>query len=377
MFGTGSRLQVARIGGIPIYVSYSWFFIAAMFAFLIYGILQRYVPPDELATLTALTVVLFFTGILLHEAAHAVAARSFGLPVRAITLVFWGGATETRSWRKGALADFVVAASGPATTAALGVLFLFIAAQQPPGSGLYYAMEYLGSINLFFAAFNSIPGFPLDGGRMLMAVAWGITGKRVLALRVAGIGSLIVGGGLMVWAVIAFGSGNGSAIFLGYVGFVMLTAGRQIPSRAALRERLQRGSARDAMRSIADPIPADMPLYDATERWLRSRPETVFPVAAAGKLVGTISWEDATRHPASTLVGGAMIQLADPPLVEADEPLDDVVEWIGERDGLVVDAAKHPIGLVAVEDVDAWLKAHWSTGQYLEPTPAIPPRPDR
>lgn len=377
MFGTGSRLQVARIGGIPIYISYSWFAIAGLFAFWIYGILKPHVPSDELTTLTALTLVLFFTGILLHEGAHAVSARSFGLPVRAITLVFWGGATETRSWRKGALADFVVAGSGPATTAVLGVVFLFIAASQPPYSGLRYAMEYLGGINLFFAVFNAIPGFPLDGGRMLMAVAWGITRKRVLALRVAGIASLVIGGAFMFAAVLLFGKGNGSAIFLGYIGFVMLTAGRQIPSRAALRERLQRGTARDAMRSIADPIPADIPLYDATERWLRSRPETVFPVAAAGKLVGTISWEDATRHPASTQVGEAMIQLADPPLVEGDEPLDDVVEWIGDRDGLVVDGAKRPIGLIAVEDVDAWLKAHWSTGEYLEPAPAIPPRPDR
>ncbi len=296
MFGTGSRLQVARIGGIPIYISYSWFAIAGLFAFWIYGILKPHVPSDELTTLTALTLVLFFTGILLHEGAHAVSARSFGLPVRAITLVFWGGATETRSWRKGALADFVVAGSGPATTAVLGVVFLFIAASQPPYSGLRYAMEYLGGINLFFAVFNAIPGFPLDGGRMLMAVAWGITRKRVLALRVAGIASLVIGGAFMFAAVLLFGKGNGSAIFLGYIGFVMLTAGRQIPSRAALRERLQRGTARDAMRSIADPIPADIPLYDATERWLRSRPETVFPVAAAGKLVGTISWEDATRH---------------------------------------------------------------------------------
>jgi hypothetical protein len=237
-------------------------------------------------------------------------------------------------------------------------------------------MEYLGGINLFFAAFNAIPGFPLDGGRMLMAVAWGITRKRVLALRIAGIGSLVVGGGLIVWAVFSFGNGNGSAIFLGYVGFVMLTAGRQIPSRAALRERLQRGTARDAMRSILDPIPADIPLYEATERWLRARPETVFPVAAGGRLVGTVSWEDATRHTASMPVRDAMVELSDPPLVEADEPLDDVVEWIGERDALVVDTGR-PIGMIAVEDVDRWLKARWSTGEYVAPAPAIPPRPDR
>jgi Zn-dependent protease len=378
MFGTGSRIQVARIGGIPIYVSYSWFVIVLLFGVAIYSDRARAVDPSRALQLTVLTVVLFFGGILLHEAAHAIAARSFGLPVRAITLVFWGGATETRSWRKGPLADFVVAASGPATTAVIGVTFVFLAGQTAKYSDLYYTFRYLGDVNLLFALFNAIPGFPLDGGRMLMAVAWGITRRRALALRVAGIGSLIVGGGLILWAVLRFGEGDGLAIFIGYIGFVMVGVGRQIPPRAKLRERLERGTASDAMRPITNPIPADMTLYEATEGWLRGRPQYVFPVAAQGTLVGTISLEDAAQASAARPVSEAMVALREPPLVEADEPLDDVVEWIGERDALVVDPTKRTVGLIAIEDVDRWLKAHWSTGDYVEAIGlAPPPRPDQ
>jgi Zn-dependent protease len=376
VFGTGGRIQVARIGGIPIYVSYSWFAIAALFGFGLYSQLQV-VQPERAFELTLMMLALFFGGILLHEGAHAVAARSFDLPVRAITLVFWGGATETRSWRKGPLADFVVSASGPATTALLWLLFLVLREQTSPASPLHDVWEYLAFVNGIMAVLNLLPGFPLDGGRMLMAAVWGITHRRALAMRVAGVGSLIVGGLLLLWAIIRFQSGDYGGIFAGYIGFVMISVGRQIPPRAALRERLERGTARDAMRPINDPIPADATLYEATERWLRVQPKYAYPVAENGRLVGTISLDDASDRTAATRVADAMIQLDDPPLIDEREPLDELVEWVGNQDGLVVDDQSRPTGMIAIEDVDRWLKAHWATGTYVDAVAtAPPPRPD-
>src|SRR5919107_1236146 len=138
MFGTGNRFQVAKIVGIPIYLSSSWFVIAALFGFAYYQTFSSpgaRIPIDanEALQLTLLFAGLFFGGVLLHEAAHALAARAFALPVRGITLVFWGGYTETRSWRAGPLADFIVAAAGPATTALLGLLFLVWSDRLGPG----------------------------------------------------------------------------------------------------------------------------------------------------------------------------------------------------------------------------------------------------
>ena len=377
MFGTGQKFQVARVAGIPIFLSYSWFAIAALFAFVTYADLATSAYKDQALLLTAITLVLFFGSILLHEGAHAAAARGFGLPVRGITLVFWGGATETRSWRRGPFADFVVAAAGPATTLVLGVLFVFIAQQMSPFTGMHDVIDHLGRINLFFAVLNAIPGFPLDGGRMLMALAWGITRKRALAYRVAGMGSLLVGAGFIVWAVMNFGS-NGLAFFAGYLGFVMIGVGRQIPGQAALRERLQRGTARDAMQPIGAMIASDSSLLDATERWLRPFPQQLFPVHEGGRIVGAISLEDAAETAASRPVAEAMVRFEDPPIIDDTEPLDDVVEWIGTRDGLVTDITGHTVGMISVQDVDRWLKAHWSTGDYVERPAAIaPPRPDQ
>ena len=377
MFGTGQKFQVAKVAGIPIYLSYSWFAIAALFAFVTYADFSTGIYADEALALTAVTLVLFFGSVLLHEGAHAVAARGFGLPVRGITLVFWGGATETRSWRRGPLADFVVAAAGPATTLAIGLLFVFIAEQMTPYTGLHDVIAHLGYINLLFAGLNAIPGFPLDGGRMLMALAWGITRRRVVAYRVAGAGSLIVGAGFIVWAFLNFGS-NGLALFAGYLGFVMISVGRQIPAQAGLRERLQRGTARDAMQPIGAMIAADSTLLDATERWLRPYPKQLFPVHEGGRIVGAISLEEAADYPASRSVGEAMIPFDDPPMIEDTEPLDDVVDWIGARDGLVTDITGHTVGMISVQDVDRWLREHWSTDQYVErPIVATPPRPDQ
>jgi Zn-dependent protease len=381
MFGTGNRFQVARIGGVPIYLSSTWIVIAALFGLSYYPTFVQEMDPNEALWLTVLFAVLFFGGILLHEGAHAIAARAFGLPVRGITLVFWGGYTETRSWRKGPLADVVVAAAGPATTAVLGVVFL-IWAHQVGNTPTGFALENLGELNLLFAFVNAIPGFPLDGGRILMAGAWALTRNRATAQRVTSFASVAIGGLLIAWAALQFlnrGRYEGYAIFLGLLGFMMISVGRQMPARAALRERLLKGTAADAMRPAGETIPGSTPVMDATERWLRVHPSRAYPVYEDGAIVGTISLDDAGRTVASSPVREAMRRLDRPPTtVATDEPLDDVVEWIGGRQALVTDASGRTVGLLDVRDVDRWLQQHWSTGEYMErPAMSVPPRPDR
>ena len=190
MFGTGSRLQVAKIRGIPIYVSWSWVLLAAFFIFIWYSQFSFQMPSNDALRLAALTAFLFFGGILLHEAAHAVAARSFDLPVRAITLVFWGGATETRSWRAGPLADFLVAAAGPGTTRDPRPRVPLCRLDH--GAGRHARSDRVARpAEPLFAVLNALPGFPLDGGRMLMAAVWGLTKNRGTALRAAGVGSMV------------------------------------------------------------------------------------------------------------------------------------------------------------------------------------------
>ena len=191
----GNRFKVASVRGIPIYVATSWLWVAALYAFLVYTSFTNSIwrpTPVGAAGLTLFEGALFFGGILLHESAHAIAARAFGLPVMGITLVFWGGATETRANAKGPLAEFIVSAVGPLTTLVLSGIFAVAATQMEPGL-MRQIIRELAALNLLIGVINLLPGFPLDGGRMLQAATWGATHDRRTAVKVAGYGAIAVG----------------------------------------------------------------------------------------------------------------------------------------------------------------------------------------
>jgi Zn-dependent protease len=356
--GGGNRWKVATVRGIPLYVSTSWFVIAALYIWLRYEDLTRmFVEPAEAATIAVLASVLFFGSVLLHEAAHAIMARSLDLPVSAITLVFWGGATETKASGKGPLGEFLVAFVGPATTLALAGVFWL---GETLTNGLVAdTMGSLAVLSLIFAAFNALPGFPLDGGRMLLATVWGITGNRRTAMRAAGFGGIVVGvviGGVAVW-MIATGD-IGMAVFLGYVAMILISAGRGMDQRIALRDQLVRGTVADAMRPPPPSVPIDMSLLQALDGYLRGADGQAFPVVDAGKVVGTVSIESARkvggRDPTRPVRDGVR-PLAQTPVVAPTETLDDALEWLGGREGLVLRDGVL-VGALGPEDVERWYR---------------------
>src|SRR6478736_8665874 len=209
---TGHRWKVATVRGIPLYVSTSWVWIAALYVWSQYNYLTLNrglaAGSGEAIFLAVLAAALFFASILAHEAAHAVMARTLGLPVRGVTLVFWGGATETRADIRGPLGEFLVVSVGPATTLVLsGVFWVAHIATAGIVSDI---VGYLAWLSLVFAVLNALPGFPLDGGRMLLAAVWGLTKNRRTALRAAGWSGLLVGlifGAAAVWFIANGGVG--------------------------------------------------------------------------------------------------------------------------------------------------------------------------
>lgn len=344
--------------GIPLYVSTSWFVIAALYIWLRYEDLTRvFVEPAEAATIAVLAAVLFFGSVLLHEAAHAIMARSLDLPVSGITLVFWGGATETKASGKGPLGEFLVAFVGPATTLVLAGVFWF---GETVSNGLVAAtMGSLAWLSLIFAGFNALPGFPLDGGRMLLATVWGITGNRRTAMRAAGYGGIAVGaviGGIAVWMV---ATGDiGMAVFLGYVAMILISAGRAMDQRIAIRDQLVQGTVADAMRPPPPTVPIDLSLVQALDEYLRGADGQAFPVVEAGKVVGTVSIESARkvggRDPMRPVRDGVR-PLAQTPVVAPGETLDDAVEWLGGREGLVLRDGVL-VGALGPADVERWYR---------------------
>jgi Zn-dependent protease len=379
MGGGGSRWKVATVRGIPLYISTSWFVIAGLYVWLRYEALTRIlVEPAEAATIAVIGAVLFFGSVLLHEAAHAVMARSLDLPVSGITLVFWGGATETKASAKGPLGEFLVAFVGPATTLVLAGVFWF--AETLTNGLLAETLRSLAELSLIFAAFNALPGFPLDGGRMLLAAVWGATGNRRTAMRVAGYGGIAIGvaiGAVAVWMLT-----NGDlfmAVFLGYVAMILIATGRAMDQRIAVRDQLVQGTVADAMRPPPPAVPADMSLMQALDDYLRGSDGQGFPVVDAGRVIGTVSIESARRvggrDPMRPVRDGVR-PLAQTPVVAPEETLDDALEWLGGREGLVL-RDRALVGALGPGDVERWYRRVIEGRPYPEVGDAdVPARPD-
>jgi len=377
----GRRFKLITVRGVPLYVGSSWIWMAALIVYLQYFRLTNETfprPSDADAVwLAIIGAALFFGSILIHESAHAVVARSFDLPVAGITLVFWGGATETKANAKGAWPEFLISLVGPASTLAVSGGFWLLA--HATHGALSASIQDLAWLNLYFAGINALPGFPLDGGRMLLAATWGITRNRSTALRVAGSVGTLVGMGMLAAAFISLSNNGGYWLFLGYIGFVMIATGRSTIARITLRQRLAVGTVADAMRPAPDAVPATISLSDALERWLRANPDRTFPVTDAGRVIGTVSMESArkvgARDPLRPVRDGT-VPLNQMPVVDPDDGLDDAVEWIGGRDALVLRDGVL-VGAISPSDIERWYRDRWEGGrqQPLVSTP-IPPRPD-
>ncbi|HEV8470729.1 MAG TPA: site-2 protease family protein [Candidatus Limnocylindria bacterium] len=204
-------IRVARIFGIDIRIHVSWLLIF----FLVVLNLSDQVFPRQFPrwsdqknlVVAAVTAALFFGSVLAHELAHSLVARRFQMSVSSITLFLLGGVANLTKEPPSAKAEFFMAAAGPATSVVIGILSLGIRQLALASADATTWLEpvvavasYLGEINLIVAVFNLIPGFPLDGGRVLRSVIWGISRNRLLATRIAARGGQAVAGLLLLLA---------------------------------------------------------------------------------------------------------------------------------------------------------------------------------
>jgi Zn-dependent protease len=372
------RWKIASIGGIPIYVTVPWLAFAAL---VVWGTYQGLTAAPLLTEREALAwsvanAALFYTSIVIHELAHAVTARGFGVPVRGITLVFWGGYTETDASARGPLSSFLISAAGPVSTLALaGVFYVGALATDAVPSEL---LSNLAFLSLIFAGLNALPGFPVDGGRMLLAAVWGATKDRYTGMRVAGFGGVLVGGVLGLVALLRLQSGTGDFIFFGFVGWMMIGQGLQVIRQVPLLRQLTEGRVADAMRPPPAPISADATLLDALESHLRAQPDRVHPVAdGVGRMIGGLDFDSAAKVGKADpmrRVSDAMIAPERLRTVEPEQRLDRALEAMASSGrALVVRGGQVVVGELTAEDVERWLRRR-SGG--APPIASIPPRPD-
>lgn len=381
--GSG-RWKIATIRGIPLFIASSFVWIALLVTYSLYLEFSggRLGVSETAALLLALlSAALFFGSILAHELAHAAVARSLDLPVRGITLIFWGGATETKADLRGAKGEFLVSAAGPATSLVTGGLFWLISkALEGPSPAVAHAIAWVGFVNVLLAGLNAIPGYPLDGGRVLQSVVWAISRNKALGTRVAGWAGMAVGIGFAAFGFSQL-SNSGTqfrGIWFFYLAFILISTARGTETRLKLRAELARGRARDAMRPPPDVVPADMSLADVLRDYLRGREHETFPVVENGRVIGTISKDSARRTGARDPMRPArdgLVPMAVARSVQAEDGLDDVLDLLGGHEGMVLEDGRL-VGAIAPADVERWYQEHLR-GRHPEAAVPVPPRPDR
>lgn len=361
----GRPWKLATIRGVPVLVDPSWVWIAALMTYSLWARFEALHPHIGSFGTLAFALVgssLFFGAVFLHEGAHAVAARGYGIEVRSITLVLFGGFTSARADARGPTPAFVIAAVGPATSLALGGLFWALSrlteGSLTPMPGLF---GYLGWVNLFMAVFNVLPGLPLDGGRMLRALIWRASGRRETATRVAAwVG---MGLGVLLFGLAALELSRGEtfqAVWLAIIGTFILQGARASDRYLGIERRLSAGRVADAMEPPPPAIPADLTLSEALDRFLRGHETEVFPVVEQDRVIGVVSFGSARElgavDPLRT-VREATIPLDRVVLVAPDEPLDAVAERLGTEQAALVLEEGRLVGVITAGAAYRWALA--------------------
>jgi Zn-dependent protease len=234
-----SGIQVGRVWGIPIYIHASWFVIFILLAWsMAVGILPQAHPELSIPALWLLgtaTSLLFAVSVLLHELGHGYAALRNSIPVKNVTLFVFGGMAQIGQEPPTPGVEFAIAIAGPLVSLALGLFFGAVWLLEPNMTYLAAPSEWLARINLSLLAFNMIPGFPLDGGRVLRAILWHFSKRQASATRTTAITGQVIAFGFIGAGLYAIVTGNlYNGLWLAFIGWFLQSA-----SSAGLAEDLR------------------------------------------------------------------------------------------------------------------------------------------
>lgn len=313
MFGGSQSLPLFRVAGINVTASWSWLFALGYVVFMLTGSYEAILGPGKQTAAFAYAVVvsfLFFGSIVLHEFGHAIVARRNGIGIMGIELWVLGGLAKMDRDPQSPGAEFRVAVAGPLATlavaaACLGATLAVDSAQfehlvtltAHPGDDAWLAsIAWLGVVNVFLLAFNLIPAFPLDGGRIARAIVWRVTGSEERGTRAAaGIGR-VFGAALMVAGVASIGRDPFFGAILLYMGFSIMQSARGIVVQRELLGEASRLTVADVMDVRPVAIDSDVSIDRALEEFFWRYGWQWFPVVdSSGRFVGLVEQQSVER----------------------------------------------------------------------------------
>lgn len=287
-------LKIGTIAGSDVLVSSSWFLVAALISIVVaprIDAAQEGLGAWKYVAGFAFAVILYLS-VLLHEASHAIVARRLGFPVGPITLHFLGGMTSIEAEARRPKQEFLIAVVGPLTSLLVGAAALAAYFVTPDGL-LLVAVEGLAGANLLVGVLNLVPGLPLDGGRVLKAAVWAVSGNVHRGTIAAGWGGRIAAAAAMLWPLVQERiTGVQSSILdfaLAFIVAAFLWSGATTAMASArFRARLPRLVARElARRTLA--VPGDLPLAEAVRRAHDAEAGSIVTVTSSGEPTGIVS----------------------------------------------------------------------------------------
>lgn len=360
-----NAVQLFEIFGFKLKVDPSWLLIAAL---IVWSLSTSYFPPalpGETATFyTVLGIIAMlgmFISLILHELSHSLVARSYGLKVGGITLFIFGGVAELEEEPHDPKSEFLIAIAGPLMSLFLAALFYGAATLAAPQTGSSYAgavFGYLALINLVLAVFNMIPAFPLDGGRVLRALIWGVTQDLLRATRISSRIGTVFGLFLMLTGALAVFSGGGIGGFWQIlIGFFILNASNGSYQNLLVKAALRGKTAKQLMSETLHTIDAEAPIAELVDDVMLRHGVSFVPVLSGETLIGyadtsgvrSVEREDWGGRPVREILVPAEAENT----VAADTPLNEVFKFMmkSSRRKLMVVEGRRLVGVISLSDL--------------------------
>ncbi len=366
--------RIFRVGGIDIDINLSWLIILALLTVSLattwYPQTVPHLSQSGYWIMGFVASLLLFASVLLHELAHSLVARWRGLPVSSITLFIFGGVSNLQQEPQTAGVEFQMAIVGPLTSLIIGGLMLYLSGFFTPGAPIVAAtLAYLGIVNLLLGVFNMIPGFPLDGGRVLRSIIWGISGSLRTATRWAsGIGQFIAFL-FIFWGLVQFFGGQYlNGIWIGFIGWFLLQAAQAANSHVMLDSLLRGVRVETVMSPVSLSVPADLSIQQVVDGTILPHGLRAVPVMQNDQLIGLITLGDIRHVPreqwTQTPASSVMVPLARLHTVMPQQNLSDVLPLLAGNDINQVPVVREGqlVGMLSRDAVIHYLEVRRSLG---------------
>jgi len=365
-----SSVKLLKIFGIEVRLDYSWFIIFALIAYNFgFDYFPRILPnlkPGYIAIITIITTVLFFFSLLFHEMSHSIVAIKNGIPVKRISLFIFGGMAEIEKEPDSPAKEFIIAIAGPLASFFLAFIFGIIWSFTRGIGAVAEPVKYLALVNVVLGIFNLLPGYPLDGGRVLRSIVWKVSGNLKRSTYIASTAGRVIGFMIITAGIFFFFTGN----FLNGVWFVFIGWFLQSSAQTGYRQLVFETSikgikVRDIINENIVSVTKDIMLEDLVNNYFMRYRYGRFPVIENNKtqrFIGVISLHDIKSIPKeewnSTEVEDIVKPVSDCEKVDMDMEVFDIIKKmsINNLGHLVVMSGDKIRGMITKSDVMKFIK---------------------